>query len=295
MRRKAFTLIELLVVIAIVALLLGLLLAAVQKVRGAAAKTDCLNRIRQLGLACVMHAEQKQHYPTGHHDQNQKSPLLNAGYQIALLPFIDQEALYRQALADFQRAPWTGDGQAHPGFITPIALFVCPADSRIQKPQYVQVKDTTAAFTSFLGVCGKDCVVPKPNGVIFTDSKIRPAEITDGLTNTLMIGERPPNGDLRFGWWYAGTGQEDCGSVDMILGVLESSYVPGINCMQAVHPFQPRRLSDPCSPFNFWSLHSGGAHFAFADGSARFLPYTAVTVMPALASRAGRETDLAWE
>ena len=91
---------------------------------------------------------------------------------------------------------------------------------------------------------------------------------------------------------YAGVGQRFTGSGDLVLGVREPNLLPieaGSPCGPGAYPFSPSRFSDPCGMFHFWSPHPGGANFAFADGSVRFLSYSADPLLPALVSRAGGE------
>jgi prepilin-type processing-associated H-X9-DG protein len=126
------------------------------------------------------------------------------------------------------------------------------------------------------------------------DSKVRFADVTDGLSNTLLLGERPPSFDLVFGWWYAGTGQDWNGSAEMILGVREPNY--GLRpdypaCPKKTYEFGPGRFAEPCDVYHYWSPHPGGAMFAAVDGSVRFMRYDANAVMPKLATRAGGETE----
>ena len=131
------------------------------------------------------------------------------------------------------------------------------------------------------------------DGVLYQDSRIRLGDIADGTSNTLMLGERPASADLQFGWWYAGVGQAGTGSADLVLGVREQNLQPisgGSPCGPGAYPFSQGGFNDPCAMFHFWSPHPGGANFAFADGSVRFLSYAADPLMPALASRAGGES-----
>jgi len=115
------------------------------------------------------------------------------------------------------------------------------------------------------------------------------AEILDGLSNTVMVGERPPSADNRFGWWYAGVGQHATGSGDMVLGVRECLDTDE-PCPKGPNHFRLGTDRDVCHFLHFWSHHSNGANFCFADGSVRFLAYGADAVLPALATRAGNES-----
>jgi prepilin-type processing-associated H-X9-DG protein len=126
------------------------------------------------------------------------------------------------------------------------------------------------------------------NGVIFLDSEVRMTDITDGSSNTLLLGERPPDEWREFARWHGGWGiWTRAGSS---LGVRETSVEPlNSQCFNSGYRFQRGSLNDPCSIFHFWSLHPGGANFARADGSVTFMSYSAESILPALATRAGGE------
>ena len=132
------------------------------------------------------------------------------------------------------------------------------------------------------------------DGMLYRNSRTRIADATDGASNTLLLGERPPSADYQFGWWYAGGGQPRLGTADMTLSVREPNLQPitaGSLCGPGRYPFMPAKgFDDQCGMFHFWSPHPGGANFAFADGSVRFLHYSADPIMPALATRAGGES-----
>jgi prepilin-type processing-associated H-X9-DG protein len=144
------------------------------------------------------------------------------------------------------------------------------------------------AFTIYLGVEGISQFTQ--DGMLFLDSTVRLTDALDGLSNTLLVGERPPSTDEVWGWWYAGEGQGKDGSGDMVLGVRErNTYIPG-TCPKGPYHYGPGNLYNQCDCLHFWSLHpGGGANFLFGDGAIRFVAYSADPIMPALATRAGGE------
>jgi prepilin-type processing-associated H-X9-DG protein len=130
-------------------------------------------------------------------------------------------------------------------------------------------------------------------------------DILDGTSNTLLIGERPPSSDYLFGWWFAGGGYNQMGAAgDNVMGVREYNYVnhvfvvgdlggfTDVPCDGSKVNFQESSADDPCDQVHFWSLHPGGANFALADGSVRFILYASDPVLPALATRAGQEPSV---
>jgi prepilin-type processing-associated H-X9-DG protein len=145
------------------------------------------------------------------------------------------------------------------------------------------------ALTSYVGIYGLD--VDQPNGVLVYGRSVTAHEISDGLSQTLLAGERPPSADMWYGWWYSSWGQRGRGNCDMLLGVREINVGGAFteNCPRGPDHFRPGRIDEQCDLFHYWSLHPGGANFAFCDGSVRFLSYSADPVMPALATRAGGE------
>ncbi|CAN5232500.1 hypothetical protein BH10PLA2_BH10PLA2_28330 [soil metagenome] len=117
----------------------------------------------------------------------------------------------------------------------------------------------------------------------------------------MVAGERPPSWDLVYGWWYAGAGQLDkagglpnSGSLDVTLGIAELNLrtveIPEMNsCPDGPFAFGPGKINNPCDQFHFWSLHSAGSNFLFADGSVHFLTYEGAGILPALSTRNGGE------
>lgn len=285
-----FTLVELLVVMGIIGALIGLLLSAVQKVRESAARVHCQNNLRQVAIALHNFHDNDRALPPGHRSQRHPDRMNFSGWPLSVLPYLEQHDLYAQARTAYQQnpSPFT---PPHSGLSTVARGFQCPSDGRVTTPQITERTRTLVAFTSYLGVSGKD--YQTRDGVLYQDSRVNFLEITDGLSNTLMVGERPPSADLQFGWWYAGIGQRLTGSGDMILGVREANLrviVAGSPCGPGNYYFRPASgFSDPCGVFHFWSPHPGGANFAYCDGSVRFVAYSANPIMPDLATRTGGE------
>lgn len=288
-RRGAFTLIELLVVMGIVAVLIGLLVPAVQKVRDAAARAKCQNNLRQIGLALHQHHDAIGFLPPGHRSVFQRDRMPLSGWTLSVLLYLEQQSsytagrdAYRQTLNPFQNPP-------HTGLSTVVPTFICPSDARTFSPQTAERTRTTVAFTCYLGVSGRNYATR--DGMLYQNSRIRFADATDGMSTTLLVGERPPSADFQFGWWYAGLGQRFSGSGDMILGVEEPNLLPVTqgSCAPGTYKFGPDTVSNQCAMFHYWSPHTGGANFLFADGSVHFLSYGAAGLLPALASRAGGE------
>jgi prepilin-type N-terminal cleavage/methylation domain-containing protein len=224
-RRSGFTLIELLVVIAIIAVLMGLLLPAVQKVREAASRATCQNNLKQLGLALQSFHDVNLHLPYG------KSPSYPGVPDWArwsthsqILPYIEQGNVYNAL--NFAFPPNTGDMQTpqtgiacmppytNPAGInaacnTPIRLFICPSDPAPDRTvaangiAYPGNNYRGSAGTSFMCDLGdspllQSTLVPgmRPNGVFYNQSKVRILDITDGTSNTAMFSEHLRGGRL---------------------------------------------------------------------------------------------------
>lgn len=283
-RRAGFTLIELLVVLAIIAVLIGLLLPAVQRVRDAAARVTCSNNLRQIGLALHQYHDAERALPPGIRRSPDPYPFL--GWGARLLPYLEQQPLWEQTRRDYaSQPPSTNPPTQHVGFTAVLPVFSCPAFGRT----HGRVDEGyDVAFTHYLGVIGRTSATY--DGLFYLNSRLSLRSVTDGTSNTVMVGERPPSPDNWFGWWYAAAGQAGDGSADMLLGVEDyRNTFRTPTCPNGPYPFGPGTASNPCDVFHFWSQHTGGAHFLFADGSVRFLAYSARSVLPSLATRAGRE------
>jgi prepilin-type N-terminal cleavage/methylation domain-containing protein/prepilin-type processing-associated H-X9-DG protein len=307
LRRSGFTLIELLVVIAIIGVLISLLLPAVQKVRAAALRTRCQNALKQLGLSLHSYHDVNGSLPPG---ASSKVPPVEYhhwwSWVARLMPFYEQDNLHKAA-DDFAHQPnhyFPWGPPPNPALAVPNYVVQCPADTRVLVAEYVlENPDTnqriTVALTSFLGVTGISNVpfgkATSSEGLFFMESHVRFAEVTDGLSNTLMVGERPPSEDMIFGWWFAGEGQRyTTGSGDVVLGVNDPnvtySHCTPYGENAGYYQFSPGSLTNNCDQFHFWSLHAGGANFMFADASVHFFSYSVGNdVMRAMATRSGGE------
>ncbi len=328
-RRAGFTLIELLVVIAIIAVLIGLLLPAVQKVRDAANRVKCQNNLKQIGLALHHYHDAHQSFPPAVNNNFQK--YFHWSWLARILPQMEQDNLYRQAdnwasntsvPVTFQATPgyahWIpwGAWQAghpeigpNPAFGAVVRAYTCPAE-----PESFQVDAPAGggrilmAYTSYLGVHGLN--YRSQDGIFASNTRMPIANVIDGLSNTIMVGERGLSRGMEYGIWFGGCGQRDSslpppddyrGSADVVLGVRElnsreNGHPATDACPAGPYRFQPPgqirdggAVREACDQFHFWSHHIGGAHFVLGDGAVRFFTYDADDVLPALSTRRGRE------
>jgi prepilin-type processing-associated H-X9-DG protein/prepilin-type N-terminal cleavage/methylation domain-containing protein len=281
-RRKAFTLVELLTVIGVISVLVGLLLPAVQGVRAAAARASCQNNLKQVALALHHFHDLNRQLPSAH--SNEIEPLRYLHWHSRLLPLLDREDLWRETLSAFAANDDFSKVPPHLNHSRPMKPFFCPSDPR---PGFQTVEGVDIHLTSYLGNSGLTRV--SRDGVLFLRSRVRLSDVADGTSSTLMVGERPcPS--WRVDSWYASSGISGSGSATSHLGVREihSDSMVDYDCGSPQH-FRPSKLDTSCGYVHFWSFHSGGGNFAFCDGSIRFLPYSADTALPALATRAGGE------
>jgi prepilin-type processing-associated H-X9-DG protein len=295
--RRAITLIELLVVVTILALLIGLLLAGVQSARVAATRADCQNRLRQLGLAAHNHHATHRQFPPGvgypFSTNSIETERSHAGvsWQTSLLPSLEQEAVWRQAWAAHSAHP-SGNSTAHEAVAAQsFPAFRCPTDGRpLGRYSYEPAasQELPWGLTNYLGVAGTG--LKKDDGVFHPNLRVSTSDIIDGTSNTLMIGERPTGPHGYGSSWYSGWGTFRYYKGQLLAIDLEWANIP---VERTVCPdrtvFQAGKYDDPCHHFHYWSLHPGGANFAFADGSVKFLRYSAADILPALATRAGGE------
>lgn len=283
--RSGFTLVELLVSLAIIGLLIGITLPAVQMARESARRTHCLNNLRQVGLALLHYEGANSKLPPGIRAFDAEE-FASSTWLAQILPYVEQHNLWDQMVADyeFDSSPFI----SHFGIRTPVNIYACPSDpvaGRIHSTHQSRI----VASTNYLGLNGTNFM--EKDGVFYLESETTLASITDGQSNTLMVGERPPSPDFWYGWWYAGFGREGSGAPDMLLGVSElnmpsSSGVKTYleDCDAGPYTFM-RGKNRQCDVLHFWSHHPGGANFVLCDGSTRFIAYADSLVMDQLATR----------
>lgn len=287
--QRGFSLLELCVCIAIAGILLALTLSAVQYAREAARRSQCQSNLRGLAMALQHHHDARGAFPAGKWTDKVSNRNKHAFWTVQLLPFLDQKQVYSKARSEFEKQADALHPKMHSLAEDPVSAFACPSDGRVPGPQTTNGK-RVVALTSYVGCLGLDH--EWKNGVLFADSQMTLGAITDGASNTIVIGERPPSTDFWYGWWYAGYGQNGEGSPDGLLGAAELNYSAHYleNCGLGPHTFSSGNLNEMCDALHYWSLHPGGANFAFADGSVRLLTYDAAEILPKLATRAGGET-----
>src|SRR5437773_4246020 len=225
--RGGYSLVELIVVISVIGLLMSLLLPAVQNVRASADKLRCQNNLRQIGVA--MHncqsSRQQMFPPTaapvpmpGSGNSIPPMAILPASpegllsWMVLLLPEIDQSPLYAASAKACAQNRDTFLVPPHVGHRTVVPVYTCPSDGRLQSA-LPDAFGTTAAYTSYVGLEG---VLRPDTGKIGIGvfSMRRPSVnlITDGTSNTAVVGERPPPHPPSAGWWYP------------------AAYIDGITC-----------------------------------------------------------------
>jgi prepilin-type N-terminal cleavage/methylation domain-containing protein/prepilin-type processing-associated H-X9-DG protein len=289
---KAFTLIELLVVIAIIAVLIGLLMPALQKTREMASRLQCKNNLKQIGLAMHGYHDRQASFPPGYRSTvraNGTDQGPGWGWAAFLLPDLELDNLYGQI--DHTKDIAHPANQAARTHV--LAVFHCPSDPAPSTFTVVRAGEgpqTEVAYSAYAGVYGMGAITARPDqgeGILFRNSQVRKADIKDGTGNTLLVGER--NSDKVLGTWTGAvvgalvpsrksTDLKPEGAPVLILG----------HTGQAAEGHTPNNLLNHVADFT--SRHSQGVNFLMADGAIRTINNTIhPTVWAALATRAGGE------
>ena len=262
--RNAFTLIELLVVIAIIGVLVGLLLPAVQQAREAARRTSCVNNMKQLALACHSYKDVNEVLPPGWQKPADLTNFANRnfwGWGAFVLPFVEESALYDRIDFNFQ---WVNGGNSNSGIsTTPLSAFLCPSDTS----GALNAKENNNAKSNYLGSFGNKPInqyhfdTSGSRGIFTRNSEIRFRHITDGTSQTILLGERigeTKNGsDYKAGLWAGIRGE---GKPYLAVGRGPGSATDVNNTVNGP---------------NSWTLsvsnHPSGCNVAKVDGSVEFL------------------------
>jgi prepilin-type N-terminal cleavage/methylation domain-containing protein/prepilin-type processing-associated H-X9-DG protein len=310
-RARGFTLVELLVVITIIGVLVALLLPAVQAAREAARRATCLSNTRQLALAALNHHASQGRFPTGliAVDGGAGNFAGGTNHWVEVLPHFEEAIVKAKWNYDDYRNNITGGNEALAAQV--ILVLLCPSDPLPSPRHRLDVSppwewmNGVYALSSYGGNAGTRSfgypeIPQSEDGVLFTRSRVRMAQITDGASHTLLFGERShedpeydrltaeldPNFGPLAGWgaWAAATHEISSQGDVLLSSIVPINYRVPPGSGSGSWAWEDHRLSA------FGSGHPGGANFAFADGSARFFAdHLPLEQLQALSTRAGEE------
>ncbi len=238
---RGFTLVELLTVIAIIGGMAALLLPAIQQSREAARKLECANRLRQIGLGMQAFHAARQAFPVGCQERRTASrpQALQLAWTVRLLPYLECQDVWGQI--DLRQAYDSPRNRS--AAMTAIPLYLCPSLSRHALNRRAEHTGDGLGAADYAGMFGASAPsLPMANGVLLFDRAIRDRDVSDGLSNTILVTEDTGRGTAQDGQWINGQ------------NVLDVSV--------SINQIQHNEM---------WSDHPGGVQALFCDGSVQWL------------------------
>ena len=285
---RGFTLVELLVVIAIIGILIGMLLPAVQQVREAARRTQCLNNMRQIGLACLNYESAHSSLPSCGGDDIKQFPQLRMDFSwhIRIFPFSEQNNISRRLEDDNINRGWTGASEQNRNALlnNPIPMLICPSSDLEQlcvtgsctgcpRPFYTGIHGSAREEFLVENIGMATLGVMCEHGAFQRLEEVEMGQINDGSSNTMLVGEQS-------GWLVDANGDRSDQRSDCSHSVL-AGYNPQweriFNTTVVLHRINHKDDVDDGILGNcarnrpITSSHSGGANVGLVDGSVHFL------------------------